>query len=85
MLQIASIIFHLVRDAVDDHAIVGRFIHSRAAQFHELGGDSVGFSELIHLLDKCRREAVFAAAENSDFHHSVCSFAIRSGRALPRR
>ena len=42
VFQIAAVIFHFVGNAVDDDAVFGGLVHSRAAQFHKLGGDSIG-------------------------------------------
>src|ERR1700722_1024232 len=57
-----------MRDAVDDHTVLGEFAHLGAAEFHEFGGDAVVLTEFVHFFDEGRREAVFATAHYSDFH-----------------
>ena len=49
VLQVAAVVLHFVRNAVDDHAVFGRLVHPRAAQLHKFRGDAVFRAQLFSL------------------------------------
>src|SRR5207302_2058562 len=71
VLEIAAIVFDFVGNAIDDHGVFGGFVHARAAELDEFGGDAVRLAELIDTNDERGRETVFAAAEKAYLLHGV--------------
>ena len=92
VFQIAAVVVDFVRDAIDDNAVFGAFVHARAAEFDEFRGDAIGFAELIDPGDERRRKAVFAPAEKTDLFHEALlwnegaedSAWLRRVRKIPR-
>ena len=72
VLQVAAVVFHLMRNAVHDHAVSRRLPHACTAELHEFRGHALLRSHLIDSRNERRRKAVFPPAKKANLFH-VCA------------
>src|SRR2546425_88431 len=65
VLQIAAIVGHLMRDAVDNDAVARWFADGRPAETHEFSGDAFRSAEIVDPADERRRKTVLPSAYSS--------------------
>jgi hypothetical protein len=68
VLQRAAVELHLVRDPIDDDAVLSFVVERRRREHGQLRGDAVAGAELVHPRDERWRKAVFTSDEQSDLH-----------------
>src|SRR3989441_9750864 len=74
VLQIAAIVGHLMRDAVDNDPVARWFADGRPAETHEFSGDAFRSAEIVDPVDERRGETKLPPAQQSNFHrHSLLS------------